>query len=109
MQSKFEAEVCEGQLQTPDGATVKTILAKPQTYMNEFGRTVGAIMRKHYLAPADIVVFHDEIDMALGRFRMADGPQRRRSQRHPFDLRARQHRIRRGAHGRRPSRATRAR
>jgi peptidyl-tRNA hydrolase, PTH1 family len=71
MQSKFEALVCEGQLKTPDGASVKTMLAKPQTYMNESGRTVGAIMRKHYLAPSDIVVFHDEIDMALGRFRMA--------------------------------------
>jgi peptidyl-tRNA hydrolase, PTH1 family len=73
MQSKFEALVCEGQLKAPDGASVKTMLAKPQTYMNESGRTVGAIMRKHYLAPSDIVVFHDEIDMALGRFRMAIG------------------------------------
>ncbi len=73
MQSKFEAQVCEGQLKTPDGGVVKTILAKPQTYMNDSGRSVGAIMRKHYLAPADIVVFHDEIDMALGRFRMATG------------------------------------
>jgi peptidyl-tRNA hydrolase, PTH1 family len=73
MQSKFEAQVCEGQLKTPDGASVKTMLAKPQTYMNESGRAVGAIMRKHYLAPSDIVVFHDEIDMALGRFRMAVG------------------------------------
>jgi PTH1 family peptidyl-tRNA hydrolase len=72
-QSKFEAQVCEGQLKTTDGASVKTILAKPQTYMNESGRSVGALMRKHYLAPGDIVVFHDEIDMALGRFRMAIG------------------------------------
>lgn len=73
MQSKFEAEVCEGTLKTPDGASVKTILAKPQTYMNLSGKSVGAIMRKHYLQPSDIVVFHDEIDMALGRFRMATG------------------------------------
>ncbi len=73
MQSKFEAEVCEGQLKTPDGAGVKTMLAKPQTFMNNSGRSVGAIMRKHYLGPSDIVIFHDEIDMALGRFRMATG------------------------------------
>jgi peptidyl-tRNA hydrolase, PTH1 family len=44
MQSKFEAFVCEGHLKTPDGASVKTMLAKPQTYMNESGRSVGAIM-----------------------------------------------------------------
>ncbi len=41
--------------------------------MNLSGRSVAAIMRKHYLAPSDIVIFHDEIDMALGRFRMATG------------------------------------
>jgi peptidyl-tRNA hydrolase, PTH1 family len=73
MRSKFEAHVCEGQLLAPDGSIVEAILAKPQTYMNESGRSVGAIMRKHYLAPSSIVVFHDEIDMALGRFRMAVG------------------------------------
>jgi PTH1 family peptidyl-tRNA hydrolase len=71
--TKFDAEICEGQLKTPDGASVKTMLAKPQTFMNLSGKSVGAIMRKHYLAPSDIVVFHDEIDMALGRFRMATG------------------------------------
>ena len=71
--SKFEAQTCEGQLKAPDGAEVKTILAKPQTYMNESGRSVAAIMRKHYLQPSQVVVFHDEIDMALGRFRMATG------------------------------------
>ena len=49
------------------------MLVKPQTYMNLSGKSVGAIMRKHYLQPSDIVVFHDEIDMALGRFRMATG------------------------------------
>jgi PTH1 family peptidyl-tRNA hydrolase len=73
MNTKFDAQVCEGQLKTPDGASIRTILAKPQTYMNESGRSVAAIMRKHYLQPGEIVVFHDEIDMALGRFRMATG------------------------------------
>ena len=73
MQSKFDALVCEGQLTTSDGASIKAILAKPQTYMNDSGRSVAAIMRKYYLQPNQIVVFHDEIDMALGRFRMATG------------------------------------
>lgn len=73
MQSKLEAEVCEGQLKASDGSSLKAMLVKPQTYMNLSGKSVGAIMRKHYLQPSDIVVFHDEIDMALGRFRMATG------------------------------------
>jgi PTH1 family peptidyl-tRNA hydrolase len=72
-QSKFDGETCEGKLTAPDGALVQTMLLKPQTYMNESGRSVGAVMRSKYLAPADVVVFHDEIDLALGRFRMSTG------------------------------------
>ena len=73
MNSKFDAAICEGQLSTSEGASINTILAKPQTYMNDSGRSLAAIMRKYYLQPGQIVVFHDEIDMALGRFRMATG------------------------------------
>jgi PTH1 family peptidyl-tRNA hydrolase len=72
-QGKFHGDTCEGRLTAPDGATVQTMLLKPQTYMNESGRSVGAVMRAKYLAATDIVVFHDEIDLALGRFRMSTG------------------------------------
>jgi len=72
-QSKFDGETCEGRLTAPDGATVQTMLLKPQTYMNDSGRSVGAVMRSKYLAPTDVVIFHDEIDLALGRFRMSTG------------------------------------
>jgi PTH1 family peptidyl-tRNA hydrolase len=72
-QSKFDGETCEGKITAPDGTQVSTILLKPQTYMNDSGRSVGAVMRAKYLAPADVVVFHDEIDLALGRFRMSTG------------------------------------
>lgn len=73
MQSKFDSQVCEGMLKTAEGASIKAMLAKPQTYMNDSGRSVAAIMRKHYLQPAQVIVFQDEIDLALGRFRMATG------------------------------------
>ena len=73
MNSKFDAAISEGQLPTADGASINAMLVKPQTYMNDSGRSLAAIMRKHYLQPGQIVVFHDEIDMALGRFRMATG------------------------------------
>jgi PTH1 family peptidyl-tRNA hydrolase len=72
-QAKFDGDICEGRLTAPDGASVQTILLKPQTYMNDSGRSVAAVMRAKYLAPGDIVVFHDEIDLALGRFRMSTG------------------------------------
>ena len=47
----------------------KALLLKPQTYMNESGRSVGEAMRFYKLTPADVVVFHDELDLAPARLR----------------------------------------
>ncbi|MNI56650.1 Peptidyl-tRNA hydrolase [compost metagenome] len=46
---------------------------KPQTYMNESGRAVGEAARFYKVKPEDVIVFHDEIDLAPGRFRMKKG------------------------------------
>lgn len=41
-------------------------LLKPQTYMNRSGQSVGAIARFFKIEPADILVIHDELDLAPG-------------------------------------------
>lgn len=41
----------------------KLILLKPGTFMNESGRAVRAAMDFYKLTPADITVFHDELDL----------------------------------------------
>ncbi|NBE06604.1 aminoacyl-tRNA hydrolase [Paragemmobacter ruber] len=64
----FKAEVCEGRL----GAD-KVLLVKPQTFMNLSGESVRAAMGFYKLTPADVVVFHDELDLAPGRARVKDG------------------------------------
>jgi PTH1 family peptidyl-tRNA hydrolase len=51
----------------------ETILAKPQTYMNESGRAVAAIMRASYAAPVDLIVIHDELDIPFGSVRVKTG------------------------------------
>ena len=51
----------------------RVLLVKPQTFMNESGRPIGAILRYHRLAPEDLVVIHDEIDLAPGRVRVKSG------------------------------------
>ncbi len=51
----------------------RTLLLKPQTYMNESGRAVGEAMRFHKVALADVVVFHDELDLAPGKVRVKTG------------------------------------
>ena len=65
---KFHGELAEGHI---DG--VRTLLLKPQTFMNESGRSVGEAAGFHKLSPTHLVVFYDEIDLAPGRFRMKTG------------------------------------
>lgn len=65
---KFQGELAEGHI---DG--VRTLLLKPQTFMNESGHSVGEAANFHKLNATDIVVFYDEIDLAPGRFRMKTG------------------------------------
>lgn len=65
---KFQGEVAEA---TVDGARV--MFLKPLTYMNESGRSVAEAMRFYKIDLADILVAHDEIDLAPGKFRMKTG------------------------------------
>lgn len=62
--SRHQGLTAEGRL----GAS-PVILLKPQTYMNRSGQSVGEAMRYLRLSPADIVVFHDELDLAPGKVR----------------------------------------
>ncbi len=65
---KFRGEVSEGTL---DGT--KVLLIKPQTYMNESGRSAGEAMRFFKLEPSDVTVFHDELDLVPGKIRVKTG------------------------------------
>ncbi|KGM87215.1 peptidyl-tRNA hydrolase [Roseovarius mucosus DSM 17069] len=66
--SKFQGMVSEGTL---DGARV--ILLKPMTFMNLSGQSVGEAVRFYKLTPADVTVFHDELDLAPGKLRCKTG------------------------------------
>ncbi len=54
-------------------AGTKTLLLQPQTYMNESGRSVGEAARFHKISPEEIVVFHDELDLAPAKCRVKIG------------------------------------
>ncbi|MBF0422608.1 MAG: aminoacyl-tRNA hydrolase [Magnetococcales bacterium] len=45
----------------------------PQTYMNLSGKSVGPAVHFYKLAPEDVVVFHDDLDLACGRIKMKRG------------------------------------
>jgi peptidyl-tRNA hydrolase, PTH1 family len=65
---KFSGELAEVRA---DGS--RLALLKPQTYMNESGRSVGAAARFFKAAPADLLVVHDEVDLEPGRLQVRFG------------------------------------
>ncbi|MEX2249416.1 MAG: aminoacyl-tRNA hydrolase, partial [Parvibaculum sp.] len=66
--ARFQGIVSEGML-----GGEKAIVLKPTTYMNESGRAVGEAMRFYKLTEADVVVFHDELDLAPAKLRIKTG------------------------------------
>ena len=63
---KFDAEISKGVI---DGKEI--ILVKPQTFMNFSGAAAQAILAFYKLTAEDLIVIHDELDLALGRYKIA--------------------------------------
>lgn len=51
----------------------RLILVKPQTYMNLSGKAVGPVVRRLGVDPAEMIVIHDDLDLAEGRIRVKVG------------------------------------
>lgn len=49
------------------------ILAKPQTYMNRSGLAVVLLASYYKIAPEDIIIIHDELDLPLGQIKIRLG------------------------------------
>ena len=65
---RFRGLVSEGRL-----GDERVALLKPQTFMNESGRAVSAAMQFYKAGLAEVVVFHDELDLAEGKLRVKTG------------------------------------
>jgi PTH1 family peptidyl-tRNA hydrolase len=65
---KFSGRLAELRLEGKRAA-----LLKPETYMNESGRSIGAALRFFKLAPAKLIVVHDEVDLEPGRLQLRLG------------------------------------
>ena len=66
--AKFQGELCDGTI-----AGERVLLLKPQTFMNLSGQSVAATARFHKIAPADVLVLYDELDLAPGKVRVKKG------------------------------------
>lgn len=67
-QEKFDARIGQGAL---GGERVLFVL--PQTYMNLSGTSVGGAARFYKVAPEDVLVVHDELDLPFGRLQLKNG------------------------------------
>ncbi|WP_155313272.1 aminoacyl-tRNA hydrolase [Desulfosarcina ovata] len=65
--SRIQAELAEGAI-----AGRMVMVAKPQAYMNRSGDPVGDIIRMYGLQCEDVVVIHDDIDLAYERLKIKE-------------------------------------
>jgi len=68
LEGKFRGELCR---LTVGGADLR--LLKPITYMNRSGQSVAAVSRYFDIAPASILIAHDELDLPVGVVRLKQG------------------------------------
>jgi PTH1 family peptidyl-tRNA hydrolase len=69
-EKRFNADECKFKAQGRD-----LFLQKPQTFMNRSGQSVAALARYYKIAPEEILVIHDELDLSPGtnRIKQAGG------------------------------------
>lgn len=67
-EARFDAQVAKARIGRTD-----CLLVKPQTYMNESGRSVGGLMRYFGIDAAKILVAHDEYQIPVGEMKISIG------------------------------------
>jgi len=66
--SNSRAKIAEGRIAGHD-----IVLAKPQTFMNNSGVSVGGLVRKFKVKFENLIIVHDDLDLPLGRIRIRLG------------------------------------
>jgi len=66
--SKFDGLLAEGIIEKE-----KVLLLKPQTYMNLSGNSVAKVASFYKIDPKNIIVIHDDKDLALGKIKAKIG------------------------------------
>jgi PTH1 family peptidyl-tRNA hydrolase len=65
---KFNGLICEGEI-----GGERVVALKPMTFMNDSGESVAPAARFFKIEPADVIVIHDELDLAEGKLRVKRG------------------------------------
>ena len=82
LEKKFNAEISKGSLpllpsgegarRTDEGKEQEILLVKPQTFVNLSGQAVLNILHFYKILPENILILHDDLDLPLGTFRLAE-------------------------------------
>jgi peptidyl-tRNA hydrolase, PTH1 family len=64
-QKRFQGQVGEGWVNRQ-----KIVLLKPQTFMNLSGQSVRSVLDWYKLAPTEVLVLYDDLDLPLGKLRI---------------------------------------
>ncbi len=67
---KNRAIMGEGQILLPNSPALPLVIAKPQTFMNISGESVGALARFYKLPAWRILIIYDELDLPFGALRL---------------------------------------
>ena len=60
---------CRAQFGVGRIAGSEVVLAKPRTFMNLSGDSVSLLLKRFGVAPTDIFIIHDDLDLPLGKIR----------------------------------------
>ncbi|MBI2315057.1 aminoacyl-tRNA hydrolase [Candidatus Daviesbacteria bacterium] len=63
-EDKFKSEI----IKTPE-----MVLVKPLTYINNSGLAINLLVSYYKIAPEDIILVHDELDLPLGKIKVKSG------------------------------------
>lgn len=65
---KYQGDLADGEI-----AGQRVLALKPMTYMNRSGQSVGACAKFFKIPPENVIVLHDEIELAPGKLRVKKG------------------------------------
>jgi PTH1 family peptidyl-tRNA hydrolase len=72
-ESRHQGELARVRVMLDGGAQSEIWLLKPNTYMNKSGGAIGSLANFYKVAPAEVLVAHDELDLPVGVARLKLG------------------------------------
>lgn len=73
LKTAFNEDICHSDVARAESGGEEFVLAKPKTYMNRSGMALAELMEEFSVTPDELTVFHDDIDIALGKIKEKRG------------------------------------